>query len=452
MTSYPRTALLLVSGALLVACGGRSQLRDSSSSGDGGAGPTTNSATSASGGGFGGTGGFGDVGGSGGMLSGCVVDGQPISPAGLDGYHTSDPVFVTPVQLDTTTLVAAWQGTEGPTTPPIELRHSSFHPWDAWPADGTIGPSYLAEYDGNRVFYAAPSHTDFTVFFANPPPGPGLTYFSHLTPGSGALGTKGSLGGGPAQAHFLERGTDPDVDLFGFSYSVAALHVFNIVRKNDTLGVTAVAPDLGCALDPILAAAAPFGEDFLVAFSSGSKFSDPGCASGSGITAAQRLFVARVDKNGTAEIAQEILVPGGTGKITSVKLVPRLDGAWLAWTHLLNPAIQVMRLAPTGQVTAGPFEVPFSGDTTTLSATSLGDRLALAWGVTAADMPFQIGLSVVSTPGNVEAKAAMNLGQQPVGRTALLGSPSGKALLVSWGEQEATGSQLRLARLACNLP
>jgi hypothetical protein len=450
MTSSPRSALVLVSAALLVACGGRSQLRDSSAaaSGSGGAGPTTSSVTTTGGGGFGGTGGFIDVGGSGGMLSGCVVDGEPIGLAGTDGYRMSDPVFVVPVQVGITTLVAGWQASEGPMSPPIELRHTSFQPWGVWPANGTLGPSYLAEYDGALAFYAAPSFTDFNVVFAAPPPGMGLKYLSHLTPGSGALGTPEPLGagGGDEQPCFLERGADPHVDLLGFSTAGAGVYRFNILRRDDAVAGSALSKDLGCAIDPIVAAAAPFGEEFFVAFSGGGAFGGPGCS-----TTASVLFSGRVTKQGTFEGIQEIDPAMPNSTIKSVKLVPRVDGAWLAWTDTLS-GLHIARLDPTGKLAAPPTEVSFFGDLDTLSATSLGDRLALAWSRTPADANAQIHVNVVSTTGNVDADVSINLGGSATSRTAILGSPSNTSLLLGWSEAVSPGPQIRLARLACSLP
>lgn len=454
MTSYLRSALVLVSAALLAACGGRSQLRDSSaaSSGSGGAGPTTSSVSVSSGGGFGGTGGFVDVGGSGGMLSGCVVDGEPIGLAGTEGYGTSDPVFVVPVQVDTTTLVAGWKTTEGPMNPPTELRHTSFQPWGPWPADGTLGPSYLADYDGSQELSAAPSSTDFSLVFAPPPPGFDLTYLSHLIPGSGALGTTEAIKTGPARPSFLERGTDPHVHLLGFVAPPSGIQIFGVARKDDALPGAAINSSVGCAVSPILAAAAAVGPDFLVAFSSGSAFADSGCPAGNVTSTAHRLFIIHVDKSATATLAEEIKATRDGDTITSLKLVQRLDGAWVAWTDTFKGGLHVVRLTSTGKVADGPITVPFFGDPASISATSLGDRLALAWSATAADAPSQIRINVLSTAGNLDADLSINLGPPAMGRTALLGSPSNKSLLVAWSEEVSPGPQIRLARLACSLP
>ena len=453
MTSYPRSALFLVSAALLAACGGRSQLRDSS--GAGGAGPSTSTTSVSSGGGFGGSGGSGgfeDVGGSGGMLGGCVVDGPPIGLAGTEGYFTSNPVFVVPVQVDSTTLVAAWKAAEGPMNPPTELRHTSFQAWGPWPANGTLGPSYLASYDGDQGFYAAPSFTDFNVVFANPPPANGLTYVSHLTPGSGALGMATAVGSGEERPCFVERSTDPHVHLLGFSNVAAGVWNFDISRMNDPVAGSMVTTNLGCSINPIVAGAAPSGADFLVAFASGSPFKDPGCAAGTISTPALWLFVARVTDQGKVELAQQVELELGAGTITSVKMVSRLDGAWLAWTDTVNSDIHVLRLDPSGKSAGSPVLIPFSGDVESISATTFGDRLALAWSVMAADAPSQIRINLVSAAGNVDVDLSINLGPQATGRTAILGSPANTSLLLAWSEEVSPGPQLRLARLACSLP
>jgi hypothetical protein len=453
MTWYPRSALVLGLTALVAACG-RTPLRESSAtaSGTGGSGPTTSSASASSGGGSGGEGGHGDVGGSGGMLNGCIVDGPPIGLAGTDGYATTNPAFVVPVQVDGTTLVTAWTAVPGPNSTPIELRHSSFPLWDGWPSDGTIGPSFLAEYDGAQEFYAAPSFTDFSLVFANPTAGIGLEYIEHLTPGSGVLGLKDPIVSGPAVPRFLERSTDPHVHLLGFERSQPALHVFNLIQRTDPFGAEVVALDLGCALAPIVAAAAPLGEGFLVAFSSGSDFHDADCATGVGVTTAQRLFVLRVDKNGKAELAQELKVPSAGAIVTSLKVVPRLDGAWLVWTDTGNEGLQTVRLDPAGNVAGGPFVVPFSGDQGSISATALGDRLAVAWTFSPTDVSPSVQMRLIDPSGAVAVEQDILVDGIAPGRTALLGSPSGKALIVAWTGHGAVAPQVQLGRFACSLP
>ena len=109
MTFRSSSVLALVSAALLASCG-RSQLRDSSaasagsggSGGDGGSGPAPSSASASSGGGMG----PGGAGGAGGSTALCVLDGQPIGPAGTEVYNLTNPVLIAPEKAGVATLVA----------------------------------------------------------------------------------------------------------------------------------------------------------------------------------------------------------------------------------------------------------------------------------------------------------------------------------------------------------
>src|SRR5690348_15382369 len=117
-------ALLVV---FVAACGSRSQLDASGSAGPGSGGseltsstvgPSTSAAT-----------------GSGGATpEPCVFDGPPIGLAGTDGYALTQPLLLD-VGASEVTLISGWTAKEGPMSPPIELRHTTFAPWATWPLD-----------------------------------------------------------------------------------------------------------------------------------------------------------------------------------------------------------------------------------------------------------------------------------------------------------------------------
>lgn len=444
MKLHPRSALLLASAALLAACGGRSQLRDtsaSSASSAGGDGPTTSSVSASSGGGFGG---------NGGAESDCYLDGAPIGIAGTEGYLTSNPILLRPGQSDLTTLIAGWTANEGPTTPPTELRHTSFQPWDTWPADATIGPSYLGDYDGGVTFVAATAPDGFAAAFADSPPSPGLSFVGPFVPGEGTLPGTSIYVADAAEPLFVVPSDDYALYLLGFSNSKASHHVFNISHLSDALSDNPLSPGLGCALDPIVAGAAAIDEGFLVAFSSGSQLNDPACLSDAPIAGAKRLIVVHVDKSANVTPTTTIEGTESDGPISAVKMVSRADGAWLAWAHQLGPRLRVARLDIAGKIVKGPYEIPFFGDAASLSASNLAQRLALAWSSSAADASPQVRINVITSLGTAIADVTIPLGPPSVGRTAILDSPSSDGLLVSWVQQGATGSQLQLARLACD--
>jgi hypothetical protein len=468
MTFRSAPTLALASAALLAACGGRSQLRDSgaASAGNGGSGgsggnggnggsgpaPSSVSVSVSSGGGMGG------AGGAGGAPGLCVVDGPPIGLAGTEGYNLSNPVLIAPEKVGLATLVAGWTAAKGPITP-TELRHTSFDAWGAWPVNDAIGPSFLADYDGGGRFSAAPASGGFSLFFTSttPPPGasPQLAFMSPLSPGSGMIPKSFHVSSDLAEPLFVTQSAKPDIHLMGFADSASAPHDLNLFQLTDPFSNQKLAKSVVCALDPIVAAAAPVDGGFLVASSSGSDFDDPACVGGGGpITAATRLSFFRVADGGLiTPLNSTIDSDPGAGSIAAVKVVPSDDGAWVAWTHKLGNGspILVVRINSTGTMLEGPFEVPFFGEPASLSAARLGNRLALAWTSGAVNAPPLVRVSVLGGSG-VVADVTITLGPAATGRTALLGSPSGDALLVSWVEEVFSTRQLHTARISCSLP
>lgn len=461
MTLRSSATLALASAALLVACGGRSQLSDSSSvgagsgsggaggnGGNGGSGPSPSSVSVSST-----ATGLGGSGGAGGATSLCMVDGAPIGLAGTQGYNLTSPALIAPEKVELATVVAGWTADKGSPMIPTELRHTSFEAWGLWPADGTIGPSYLADYEGGERFAAAPAIGGFSVLFAGKSPTPHLTYLSPLTPESGKIPGAFQLGVALAKPLFVTQGAKPNLHLMGFSGSVSLPNDFNLLHLTDPMSSPIVTFGLGCALNPIVASAAPAPGGFVVAFSSGTDFNDPACLSGGAMSTATRLLVARVDDAGPVTPAVSIENGPGAGSIDAVKVVPSADGAWIAWAHQNGSGrpIQVVHLRYTDNALTGPIDIPFSSDPATISAARLGDRLALAWTSSAPDGSSLVHVSVLDTSG-VVAEADIALAKQATGRTALLGSPSGSALLVSWIEEIFSSRELRLARLGCSLP
>ncbi len=454
MTWYRGALVLIGSASLLAACGGRSQLRDAGASSAGGDGGTTassattsssNSAASASSG--------GGIGGGGGAApDGCVIDGPPIGIAGTEGYAVQNPALLAPGKSDLTTLVAGWTTTEGPKTPPSELRHTSFHAWGVWPADGTIGPSYLASYDGGQSFVAAPAASGFSVLLALPSSSE-IDFMTPFTPGSGAAAGMVSALPVAATPIFLAQGVDPDIHLLGFSGSNQGTHDLRVVRLSDTMGGEKTFPALGCAVDPIVAAAVAVDDGFLVAFSGASKILDPDCATGTGIGSARRLFIAHVDAN--ASIVPAVNIPGtkAEGPIEVVKIVGVPGGAIVVWKHQFGAGLERRRVDLKGNVIGTSAAMPFFGDAATLSATAFGNYLAIAWSSAPTDAPPQVHVYVTGDgdPGPLDPSVDFHVGPPIAGRTAILASPSGTGLLVAWSSAAPGGSEIQLARLGCSL-
>jgi hypothetical protein len=457
MTWYLRSGVSIAPFVLVAACGGRSQLRDvgaSSAGGGGSGGTTTSSATTASSGTTASASSGGGLGGGGGApLNGCVLDGPPIGIAGTQGYAVSNPVLVAPGKSDLTTLVAGWTTTEGPKTPPSELRHTSFAAWGTWPADGTIGPSYLANYDGGQSFDAAPAASGFSVFLALPSSSE-IDFMAPFTPGSGAAAGMASALPLAAEPAFLAQGKDPDIHLLGFSSSNQGIHDLRVVRLSDTMGNEQPSPVLGCAVDPIVADAVPVDDGFLIAFGGSGKVQDPACATGMGVGPARRLFVVHVGTNG--DVTTKVNIPGtkAEGPIDVVKMVRVPGVAIVAWRHELGAGLELRRLNITDANYSGSTTIPFSGDASTISATAFGQSMALAWAPPPIDGLSNVHVQISGASGGQEPEPSFDfhVGPPVTGRTAILASPSGTGLLVAWSSAAPGGSEIQLARLGCSLP
>ena len=460
MTFRSSATLALASAALLVACGGRSQLSDSGAAaagsggeggsgngGNGGNGPSPSSVSVSS------TGtGIGGSGGAGGSTGLCVVDGQPIGLAGTEGYNLTNPVLIAPEKKELVTLVAGWNADKVSPMTPTELRHTSFDAWGSWPGDGTIGPSFLADYEGGERFAAAPAIGGFSLFFLGKSPSPHLTYLSPLTPDSGKIPGSFQLGAAMADPLFVTQSAKADTHLMGFAGSVVVPHDFNLIHVPDASSSPIVTFGLGCASEAIVAAGAPALGGLLVAFSSGTDFDDPSCHNGGVMKPATRVQLALVSNDGPSKPIATIENVPEEGSIAAIHVVPSGEGAWVSWAHKNAGAqrIQAVRIDPTGML-IGPFEIPFSGDPAMISAARLGERLALAWMSSAPDGLAILNVSVIDSSG-VIADTVIPRDQLATGRTALLGSPSGGALLVSWVEGVFSERAVLVARLACSLP
>jgi hypothetical protein len=394
----------------------------------------------------------GGMGGAGGVLQvECVVDGAPIQLADAGDYSLRDPVLVSGGDGSTATLVAGWQHVEG--GPPVyELRHTTFAAWDTWPADKAIGPSFLADYDGGELFTAAPSPGGLGFFFRKPSGSPsapfGLYYMSPVVPGSGAIPTLVEQAQGGSAPHFVVQGEQPTQHLFGFEGKPSFVPSLDLILFDEATSAKTLLTNVGCASGPISAGAAPSAGGYIVAFTGSSTFEDPACGPASHPV---DLAVLRVSKDG-------VTTPGTTIKgaesdpIYSVRVVPRSDGAWIAWIKqgASGDRLEVARVDAQGTLVLGPVDRPFDGDIFSLAADSVGDRLALAW----SSPVRRIEVRVLDDAAGVVASAPVDLAMVPFGRMALLASPSKKALLLAWiahGDPLAL-NPVQVARLSCALP
>ncbi len=440
------------------ACGGRTPLRTLGSSSTSSGDPTTSSSgvggggaggTGAGGLGGGGAGGSGGAGGAGGAPGDCVVELPVAELAGTGFYAQYRPTLVrSSADGETATLAAAWQIPEGPgEIPPAEIRHTSFQPWSSWPADGLLGPSFLADLDAGESFATAPAPGGFALAFANtlaPPPEPSLYFMPGLVPGSGAIPPSTLVLSTFARVHFAALGAG--AHLVGVSVGGPAPDVTEVARIEGNGSVTLLNA-LGCSGDAGIASGAPVGDHFVVAFSAAHGVAAPGCPIPNP-GPAEHVLVARVGAG--VQIVSEL--DPGPGSIAALHAVPAVDGAWIVWSRFSGSShpVTIARVDGEGQLLFGPIQTSIPTDPQWLGAAALGDRLALGWFSHEENLGSRVEIAVLDAAGQLVGEGSLSLGAFAQGPVSLLGSPSGGSLLASWAQTSPESFHAKVARFDCS--
>lgn len=466
----PAALALRLASALLAACGSRSSLPlgtidPAGAGGAGGSGPASASATassasaasSASSASTTASTGAGGSGGAGGADACELAAASPVlGLAAGDNLSQRKPVL-TPSSDDgkLVTVVASWSVVEGPAFPE-ELRHTTFQPWTVWPADGTIEPSYLADFEGGISFAAAPApQSHFGLLFLRPD---GLFVTLGMVAHTGAIAPALAIAEDADAALFLSRGQAKHLlgyrDTTPLGYARVAIGF-----AQETPGGTIAYEGpfgVGCATSGPAADAAAIGDGWLLAIANGVPLASTACdAAPKEIGPAARIQVGQVTPDGALAPALDM---EGNVPVAQLEIVPRSDGAWLVWTRATGGGaspIQAARLDGAGQIVVGPFDVSDSGDvplTGWLAADRLGDRLVVASVNDPAGNPAEIVVRVIDSSGETVGRGVLGPGPLMPGALDVLGSADGESgVVVAWAEP-GPPDRVRLARLACPTP
>jgi len=439
--------IALLAGA--AACGARSQLVPGDGDGDGGAGPTSSSSsttTTTSGGG----GGAGGAGGEGGC--GALTPLEIATIAGGEDFHQRKPALTfASGDAARVTLVSAWEVVEGPATPPVELRHTTFEPWGDWPGGAALGPTFLADLDAGTTFAAARAGGDrLALLFADfqEPPAGGLRFSTDFVPGSGDVPPSALVHPGAQAAVFAVESVDRHFVGTSSPTPTGGELLELAVLDDGPLGGFSW---YGCGLGPPKAAAVPTASGAVFAYAT-QPFSD--CLVDPPAPPTD-LWVGYVDEPG---FGAQLQVSEGA-LITDVGVAPRSNGAWVVWRADLNgsPRISAAPASSSGVLNDGLFFVTQPGDAPspgTMAVAGFEDHLAVAWW-----QPQGVGgflrVRLLAPDGSLVAERDIELdvppGQSPAitGRPAFLGAPAGKAALLAWSQSLAEGDRLQLTRLDC---
>lgn len=423
------------------------------SSGNGGS-----SGTAASGGGgtsgTSGTSGSGGIGGTSGTSGSSGTGGIPEPCFELQQFGPAVPVLQQPNELGWLPRLTPSSGDGQQLTvafvrQPIEspgkffaIGHTSFRPWQAWPAtplgpvhDSFASPELLPQLavtrSGEDQFAMLVAHTNVVSFAPSAPAN---------SSGAGSTVTlKGST------VRFATRSL-PGRWLVGTETVGGELLAHTVTEVG---GLNVSAQILGCAQGGVLADAVPYKDGWLVAVNNSIQSPPAGCSSPSAPGPALRVDLLYFGSEGFADGGTIIGSFATSAPLTSLAVAPYSKGMYVVWIEQSGGVFPPMRwttvdagnqsVSPPEQLTA-PGDLP-----TALAATSLGDRLAVAWVNDPAGNPPDMVVSVRDADGTTFIdKTFDDLGVAP----SIAASPNGRSLVVAWIPPFVPGD-VNLMRLDC---
>lgn len=453
----------VVTAMLIVACGGRSQLGDGSSSGGvgsaGGATSTGSTASSSSSS----TSTASSSSGNGGAPQSCnglTLSGERITyePTPMD--HGSRPILV-PATDDGSlvSVVFAQAPVESPSDPPIAVAGATFAPWGMWPS--SLGPTARVVGFGGDAFATARSpaadQPGFSVLFYLPTDSfPSDMYLAPAAAGKSYDPFPQGISWDawePAWGVALARGASGH--LAAYEVGMGADAFLSVAFVGGGSPTPFVIDEVACANAPFTADVAEVEGGYLLATAAGRKFG--ACPLDDGIPGpAKDLHVIRVDQ-ATKQVSLAASFEG-TDPLTHVALARRAQGAWVVWQEngasaLTPPPIQAALLDETGAVAGPVFPIPATmGTLGPFAAAALGPNLVVAWVEAFDPSTPTLRLEVFSEAGTYLSSASINTAPSWLydASLSLLPSPDGTQLLMAWAD-EASPEQamVRVVRFSC---
>ncbi|MEZ4309556.1 MAG: hypothetical protein R3F14_16080 [Polyangiaceae bacterium] len=353
------------------------------------------------------------------------------------GYASDDGMTVT--------LASAWQATEGPGNLPIELRHTSFEPWGAFPAGSGFGPTFLADLDAGVSFSITQGKPGrFALLFRDfksPPPG-GLRFSADFKPKSGTVPASILADSALDDALFARRGTTGKW-LLGGRDQVGMLSETRFLSASESQ-VEASIP-VTCTTAPAAADAVAVNGGFVatVAAPGGGPSS---CANGNGspIGGPLVLSIQGVSVSLTGDLAK--------GSPADIAMAPRKDGAWVAWLDTgagaLSAGTWVSAVSEKGIPLGVPFNANLACEPQSLAAASFEGFLMIACIQSEPEGASPV-VQVFEPDGTPAAGLKVPATGAAKGRAALIGSPVSRSAVLAWSETAGIGDQIRITRLDC---
>jgi hypothetical protein len=419
--------------AMAFACGSRSQLREATGQGAGG---STGGAGEA--GAVGGAAGTGGAAGS----SDCAElsrTGPLVAVQSLPSHRDRFPVLL-PSNQDGSLVTIAYVREFADVT---EIRHASFQPWSAWPANGFITTTHLTRSHENLS----------TIFAADGPTGANQFAVATVVPGTAVLlapTVSATASGGSSTTNL--PGSLPRFLSVSTALGSGAAILAGSQAQSGELFMDLRQPDqppwidvLGCSPELIAADAVPFEAGWLVAFANGDQDGEqPGCDAPAGSPV--RIDAYWVGSVGGVEWIGSH-APGAGVKALALASHPR--GAWLVFRDDLpqTPVVRQLRIDAVAKSMSLPIDVSGAGDLPLeLGATAVQNGgLAVVWGNAAGSVD-RVMVSVFDDQGLLSAQAEESV-PPLLGSPSIIGSPEKNSVVAAW--PQAVPNQLIAARWDC---
>jgi hypothetical protein len=259
------------------------------------------------------------------------------------------------------------------------------------------------------------------------------------------------LAGASSPEPFLQLGVGEGTPVFFDAATPTNFAGFTIAADSQ-LYIVVVTPDLdfgfrldwGCGSTRVVAAAIPWGDDYLVALTSGADFG--GCGIPGGASPATRLQIARFNTSFEGELLYETDLGRSAHSLT---LAPRAGGAWLAVRRDgegTATTIDVYRLDENGAPIGDPTAIDPHGPVgeSVFDASPMGDRLVVSY---RDDVTNRLTIQIVESDGRLGANAVLQGADN--GESSVLGKDD--SVLLAYTTPD-TPSQVRVARFECVAP
>ncbi|MDI3289866.1 hypothetical protein [Polyangium sp. 15x6] len=442
--SYHLFWIGVVTLAAAVGCGGQTNEVDATSVGAGGAG----------GGGNGGAGG-GGAGGAGGETCDALVPlGEPVVVDGPLDQSALSPKLVRS-GLDAKTVVLAFVGAPvGGPAGALNDIHLRFllDPWSTWPptegsnvalADAQ-GPFVISEGAGIEVATLRGTSAGPVRYQVIPSLDMGFPSF----PSS-------SLPPDATQAALLRMHPGGHIVGYGRPHAGDTIELLVGLGHHDQKPTAEGFTPIGCTKTSVLMDAVHTEKGTLVGFASNDESpSAKGCTGSLG--AATRVAVARVTDGSPVGTELAATTPDNPAWIMGLAMAGRNDGAWVTvgrsgWIEA-TATILAHLLDAAGASVAAPFNLAGSSDLNpdSVGASSMAGDLVAAWSYGGLP-PDRIEVKRINAAGAVVATAMIEANPSLSQPIAVLGSPTGDAVLLAYSSISPVDqtARIHLQRLGC---